>query len=91
MRKILKGIILSLIIIGLIKTFNEYDIIHCANHYFEQIKSGKIIEDIKIDHFNNYHNINFEDLNPSDFFNIYVMLIEKKIKHDVMQCFLLIN
>ena len=63
MRKILKGIILSLIIIGLIKTFNEYDIIHCANHYFEQI-----IEDIKIDHFNNYHNINFEDLNPSDFF-----------------------
>ena len=53
MRKILKGIILSLIIIGLIKTFNEYDIIHCANHYFEQIKSGKIIEDIKIDHFNN--------------------------------------
>ena len=37
MRKILKGIILSLIIIGLIKTFNEY-------------------------------NINFEDLNPSDFF-----------------------
>lgn len=67
MRKILKGIILSLIIIGLIKTFNEYDVIHCANHYFEQIKSGKIIEDIKIDHFNNYHNINFEDLNPSDF------------------------
>ena len=65
MRKILKGIILSLIIIGLIKTFNEYDVIHCANHYFEQIKSGKIIEDIKIDHFNNYHNINFEDLNPS--------------------------
>ena len=42
--------------------------LHCANHYFEQIKSGKIIEDIKIDHFNNYHNINFEDLNPSDFF-----------------------
>ena len=33
MRKILKGIILSLIIIGLIKTFNEYDVIHCANHY----------------------------------------------------------
>jgi len=57
MRKILKGIILSLIIIGLIKTFNEYDVIHCANHYFEQIKSGKIIEDIKIDHFNNYHNL----------------------------------
>lgn len=80
MRKILKGIILSLIIIGLIKTFNEYDVILYANHYFEQIKSGKIIEDIKIDHFNNYHNINFEDLNPSDFFNIYVMLIEKKIK-----------
>nr|WP_218088811.1 hypothetical protein [Staphylococcus epidermidis] len=47
---------------------DRYDIIHCANHYFEQIKSGKIIEDIKIDHFNNYHNINFEDLNPSDFF-----------------------
>ena len=68
MRKILKGIILSLIIIGLIKTFNEYDVIHCANHYFEQIKSGKMIEDTKIDHFNNYHNINFEDLNPSDFF-----------------------
>ncbi|MEW4383333.1 hypothetical protein AB1I56_02910 [Staphylococcus epidermidis] len=80
MRKILKGIILSLIIIGLIKTFNEYDVILYANHYFEQIKSEKIIEDIKIDYFNNYHNINFEDLNPSDFFNIYVMLIEKKIK-----------
>ncbi|MGC7618566.1 hypothetical protein ACP2XG_01295 [Staphylococcus epidermidis] len=79
MRKILKGIILSLIIIGLIKTFNEYDVIHCANHYFEQIKSGKMIEDIKIDHFNNYHNINFENLLLT-FSNTYAILIEKKIK-----------
>ncbi len=39
-----------------------------------------MIEDIKIDHFNNYHNINFENLNPSDFSNTYAILIEKKIK-----------
>lgn len=35
MRKIFKGIILLLIIIGLIKMFNEYDIIYCVNYYFE--------------------------------------------------------
>ena len=40
MRGLLKGIIALLIILGVVKTFQDHDVMNEANYYYNQAKNG---------------------------------------------------
>ncbi|RIM40799.1 hypothetical protein [Staphylococcus capitis] len=67
-KTLLKGVISVLIILGIVKTFQDHDILNEASYYYEQAKSGELVQDISNLDFNNFKNLDLENLNPSDFF-----------------------
>lgn len=68
MKTLLKGVISVLIILGIVKTFQDHDILNESSYYYEQAKSGELVQDISNLDFNNFKNLDLENLNPSDFF-----------------------
>lgn len=68
MRGLLKGIIALLIILGVVKTFQDHDVMNEANHYYNQAKNGELVQNISNFDFNNYKDLNLENFKPSDFF-----------------------
>ena len=68
MKTLLKGVISVLIILGIVKTFQDHDILNEDSYYYEQAKSGELVQDISNLDFNNFKNLDLENLNPSDFF-----------------------
>lgn len=67
MRGLLKGIIALLIILGVVKTFQDHDVMNEAN-YYNQAKNGELVQNISNFDFNNYKDLNLENFKPSDFF-----------------------
>ncbi|WP_432715915.1 hypothetical protein [Staphylococcus saccharolyticus] len=72
MKKILKDVIVTLIILGLIKTFQGHDILNEESYYYNHAKTGQLVQDITNFDFNNLKNIDLEKLNPSDFFKSFL-------------------
>lgn len=68
MRGLLKGIIALLIILGVVKTFQDHDVMNEANYYYNQAKNGELFQNISNFDFNNYKDLNLENFKPSDFF-----------------------
>ncbi|BGE81493.1 exported protein [Staphylococcus petrasii] len=68
MKGIFKGIITLLIILGIVKTFQDHDIINEANHYYDEVRNGQFVQTISSYDFNNLKNLHFDHFNPSDFF-----------------------
>ena len=68
MRGLLKGIIALIIILGVVKTFQDHDVMIEANYYYNQAKNGELVQNISNFDFNNYKDLNLENFKPSDFF-----------------------
>ncbi|WP_394868301.1 hypothetical protein [Staphylococcus borealis] len=68
MRGIFKGIIALLIILGIVKTFQDHDVMNEANYYYNQAKNGELVQNISNLDFNNYKDLNLDHFKPSDFF-----------------------
>ena len=67
MRGLLKGIIALLIILGIVKTFQDHDVMNETNYYYNQAKNGELVQNISNFDFNNYKDLNLENFKPSDF------------------------
>ena len=65
---ILKGIITILIILGLVKTVQDHDLMNEANQYYNEAKSGELIQSITHPNFNNFKDLDLSHFKPSDFF-----------------------
>lgn len=68
MKIIIKGAIAVLLILGVVKTFQDYDIISESTNYYQQFKEGEILQNIENVNFDSLKNINVDDFIPSDFF-----------------------
>ena len=70
MKGILKGIITILIILGLVKTVQDHDLMNEANQYYNEAKSGELIQSITHPNFNNFKDLDLDlsHFKPSDFF-----------------------
>ena len=68
MKGILKGIITILIILGLVKTVQDHDLMNEANQYYNEAKSGELIQSITHPNFNNFKDLDLSHFKPSDFF-----------------------
>lgn len=68
MKGILKGIITILIILGLVKTVQDHDLMNEANQYYNEAKSGELIRSITYPNFNNFKDLDLIHFKPSDFF-----------------------
>ena len=75
MRGLLKGIIALLIILGVVKTFQDHDVMNEANYYYNQAKNGELVQNISNFDFNNYKDLNLENFKPSDFFYVSYIII----------------
>ncbi len=68
MKGILKGIITILIILGLVKTVQDHDLMNEANQYYNEAKSGELIQSITHPNFNNFKDLDLSHFKPYDFF-----------------------
>ncbi|MCE5001016.1 hypothetical protein [Staphylococcus pseudoxylosus] len=68
MKFLFKGAIAIVLILGIVKTFEEYDVVSEATNYYNQVKSGEIVQTIENLNFDGLKNLDFNDLKPSDFF-----------------------
>ncbi|MBF7016195.1 hypothetical protein [Staphylococcus durrellii] len=68
MKTLLKVAIAVLLILGAIKTFQEHNVTEDANHYYNQVKNGEILQSVENINFKSLKNIDIKDLNPADFF-----------------------
>lgn len=68
MKGILKGIITILIILGIVKTVQDHDLMNEANQYYNEAKSGELIQSITHLNFNNFKDLDLCHFKPSDFF-----------------------
>ncbi|HLR19446.1 MAG TPA: hypothetical protein VK115_05940 [Staphylococcus sp.] len=68
MKTIIKGAIAVLLILGAVKTFQEYDVQAEAMNYYNQAKDGELFQNIENVNFDALKNIQFDDMIPSDFF-----------------------
>ncbi|WP_145443606.1 hypothetical protein [Staphylococcus hominis] len=68
MKGILKGIITILIILGLVKTVQDHDLMNEANQYYNEAKSGELIQSITHPNSNNFKDLDLSHFKPSDFF-----------------------
>lgn len=68
MRGLFKSIIALLIILGIVKTFQDHDVMNEANYYYNQAKNGELVQNISNFDFNNYKDLNLDHFKPSDFF-----------------------
>ncbi|MBL0376200.1 MULTISPECIES: hypothetical protein [unclassified Staphylococcus] len=70
MKTIIKGAIAVLLILGVVKTFQDHDIVAETTNYYQQFKEGEILQNIENVNFDSLKNINVDDFIPSDFFSI---------------------
>ncbi|MBZ8173746.1 hypothetical protein FOG26_11360 [Staphylococcus cohnii] len=68
MKTIIKGAITVLLILGVVKTFQDHDIVAETTNYYQQFKEGEILQNIENVNFDSLKNINVDDFIPSDFF-----------------------
>ena len=68
MKGILKGIITILIILGLVKTVQDHDLMNEANQYYNETKNGELIRSITYPNFNNFKDLDLSHFKPSNFF-----------------------
>ena len=68
MKTIIKGVIAILLILGVVKTFQDHDIVAETTNYYQQFTEGEIIQNIENVNFDSLKNINVDDFIPSDFF-----------------------
>ncbi|MGW7976339.1 hypothetical protein BU116_09665 [Staphylococcus xylosus] len=68
MKFLFKGAIAIVLILGIVKTFEEHDIVSEATNYYNQFKSGEIVQTIENINFDGLKNLDFNNLKPSDFF-----------------------
>ncbi|MEN3089554.1 MAG: hypothetical protein ABC378_07060 [Staphylococcus pseudoxylosus] len=68
MKFLFKGAIAIVLILGIVKTFEEYDVVSEATNYYNQVKSGEIVQTIENINFDGLKNLDFNNLKPSDFF-----------------------
>lgn len=68
MKHILQGIIAVLIVLGIVKTFLDYDAGVTINRYYQQFKQGDVLPNIENVNSNNLKHFDLEDLRLSDFF-----------------------
>ena len=68
MKTIIKGAIAILLILGVVKTFQDHDIVAETTNYYQQFKEGEILQNIENVNFDSLKNINVDDFIPSDFF-----------------------
>ncbi|KKD23864.1 hypothetical protein XA22_01495 [Staphylococcus cohnii subsp. cohnii] len=68
MKTIIKGAIAVLLILGVVKTFQDHDIVAETTNYYQQFKEGEILQNIENVNFDSFKNINVDDFIPSDFF-----------------------
>ena len=68
MKFLFKGAIAIVLILGIVKTFEEHYIVSEATNYYNQVKSGEIVQTIENINFDGLKNLDFNDLKPSDFF-----------------------
>lgn len=57
MKTIIKGVIAILLILGVVKTFQDHDIVAETTNYYQQFKEGEILQNIE--------NVNFDSLKIS--------------------------
>jgi len=68
MKTIIKGAIAVLLILGVVKTFQDYDVQAEAVNYYNQAKNGELLQSIESVNFDSLKHLQFDDLIPSDFF-----------------------
>ena len=68
MKTIIKGAKAVLLILGVVKTFQDHDIVAETTNYYQQFKEGEILQNIENVNFDSLKNINVDDFIPSDFF-----------------------
>ena len=68
MKFLIKGAIAVVIILGVVKTFEDHDVTAEATNYYNQVKNGEILQSIENLNFDSIKNLDFEKLIPSDFF-----------------------
>ncbi|RIP37173.1 hypothetical protein BUZ14_01095 [Staphylococcus gallinarum] len=68
MKTLIKGAIAVLLILGVVKTFQDHDLTSEATNYYHQFRDGEILQNIESMNFDSLKNMNFDNLNPSDFF-----------------------
>ncbi|WP_436862521.1 hypothetical protein [Staphylococcus caeli] len=68
MKILFRGAIAIILILGIVKTFEDHDVAAEATHYFNQVKNGEALQSIENVNFDGLKNLNFDNLNPSDFF-----------------------
>ncbi|MEB7776740.1 hypothetical protein NGC64_01950 [Staphylococcus equorum] len=68
MKTIIKGAIAVLLILGVVKTFQDHDVQAEAVNYYNQAKNGELLQSIESVNFDSLKRLQFDDLIPSDFF-----------------------
>ncbi|MEB6242972.1 hypothetical protein MXL82_07345 [Staphylococcus gallinarum] len=68
MKTLIKGAIAILLILGVVKTFQDHDLTNEATNYYQQFRDGEVLQNIENINFDSLKNINFDNLSPSDFF-----------------------
>ncbi|AXV41445.1 MULTISPECIES: hypothetical protein [Staphylococcus] len=68
MKRILKTVIAVLVLLGVIKTVQTHDVITEVDEYYQQVKSGQLLENISNYDINQVKDIDLKQFSPSDFF-----------------------
>ena len=64
----IKTVIAVLVLLGVIKTVQTHDVITEADEYYQQMKSGQLLENISNYDINQVKDIDLKQFSPSDFF-----------------------
>lgn len=67
MKTLIKGAIAVLLILGVVKTFQDYNVPAEASNYYNQVKNGEVLQNVENINFDSLKNLNFEDFKPADF------------------------
>lgn len=68
MKRILKTVIAVLVLLDVIKTVQTHDVITEVDEYYQQVKSGQLLENISNYDINQVKDIDLKQFSPSDFF-----------------------
>lgn len=68
MKTIIKGAIAVLLILGVVKTFQDHDVQAEATNYYNQAKNSELLQNLESVNFDSLKHLHFDDLIPSDFF-----------------------
>ena len=68
MKTIIKGAIAVLLILGVVKTFQDHDVQAEVVSYYNQAKNGELLQSIESVNFDSLKHLQLDDLIPSDFF-----------------------